>query len=1182
MPRLLLLSLFLLLGLPLLAQAPADFILRDFLGRTWRNELVTYPLSGAQAVVARGNKALVGLDGKAIPYQLLNLPDGKAGIAFLTDLDPFATRAYKFTNDDAGVMATDLKVEETADTISLSNGKTGIMLRKALAVGAGPIAGVKLASGKWVGDSRLAADPAVGAYTVAVTAKGPVYAEAVCTAAIGDGTWELRVRLQANEPVVLLDERSAVDAKSATFSVDMSKNLQPDSLLYRYGKQVPEAGLNKNGIYALQPGEVFVLEPWLHWAERTRQGSCFSLYRNDGTDLLTLAGREAGVWVDPKIPWEKQADVRVWVKQDDAGVHIDFPLKTGQRKWMLAALDKDASLVEAKDEKKIYDSPLPYRYLVKHGQFPLNMVKDYTLTWQTGPVSYPHMLVIAADVDRFKKSVADPKPYQDAIPRYIGDPNPLGQWNSEGPITAYFATRDPKLGRYLSEGALKAMQGSVDCFLKQDGGVPPLGSAPHHFQYLGVCMLLADVALATGQLTPAEQERLLAQVAFIGYTEERPDYWAPERGFGGTANMSTSVYGYQTAAACLIPSHPRASGWVKASMEQLKAQIEGWSDDKGGWLESPHYAMVSVDQILSAFVMTHNAGLNDYIFLPKVKLVMNWFSQISCPPDSRLGARHLVAAGHTYQNEATGEFGILASLYKQKDPAFSAQMQWMFREHRSWPEPGTGGGYPGFAGFRSLLRDPNLPAAPPPWTSEWFPQTGVVLRSGFPSPQETMLYMIAGNHRDHMDDDSGSFILYGKGRIVADDFGYYNPSITDHNMIESLSASGIMSVKEFSPSKTLDYVRGEKQAWTRQIAFVKDPDPMGPNYFVVCDGFPAPSKANWRLHVTANAVKVEPQWAKVEGKEDVDTDVYFLRPEPVTITTEQKTRRSNSGIYPDGRTGPMDITQTAIVATAWARDYTTIIYPRHKLQSPLKCTPIADGKGAKIEHDYGTDYVFLARAPFEYEDEDIRFKGQVGCIQIRKGKATLSLGAGGMIAYKSQMLKSPKPLPVVTESNNQIWDGDFESGVQRFFVADSQQYGVRATLFTGNPVKGDATHAGTYCAALEKYGDRGVTWTNQRLAIDPTKTYRISVTAMTAETMNADFYSYGNAADGRQLPNWQWDVYYTGPTATWKTVETTIGPKGSGAKVIWPPDIASIGFGVSLSGKGTIYVDDITLEPLDQ
>ena len=36
-----------------------------------------------------------------------------------------------------------------------------------------------------------------------------------------------------------------------------------------------------------------------------------------------------------------------------------------------------------------------------------------------------------------------------------------------------------------------------------------------------------------------------------------------------------------------------------------------------------------------------------------------------------------------------------------------------------------------------------------------------------------MLHMIVGSHYQHYDFDSGSIIVWGKGRIVADDFGYY-------------------------------------------------------------------------------------------------------------------------------------------------------------------------------------------------------------------------------------------------------------------------------------------------------------------------------------------------------------------------------------------------------------------------
>jgi hypothetical protein len=1179
--------------LALLTASAADFTLRDFLGRQWENEVVTYPLTDAQAKLVDGGKALVGPGETAVPYQAVLLPSKARGIAFQANVPVYGSSEYKFTFDPAAT-ATDLKIDETADLITITNGKTGIRLRKALANGVGPLAGVRLTSGTWAGDSALQSD-GVADYTATVTARGPVFAEVLCSATLANNArWTLRVRVEAKEPVVLVDETSDVDGK-ALFSVNLSKGFTPDTLLFRYGKQVPEGGLNKNETWKLAPGEVFVMQPWLAWAERVRQGSCFSLYRENGDDLLTMAACFASTWVDPTIPYEKQADVRTWVKQDDSGVHTDFVLKHGRRAWMLAALPKTPCLTQVQPpaadaapgvrgappvNPHLYESPLPYQYLIKHGQFPLDMVKNYTLNWTRTNESYPHMLLTKADVERFRKSVADPAPYQAAIPRYISDPNPLGQWNSEGPISAYFATGDAKLGKYLAKGAIKMMQSQVDCFLKQND-VPPLGSAPHHFQGIGVSMTLADVALSTDALTPEERERLLAQAAFIGYTVSRPDYWSPERGFGGLPNMTTSVYGYRAAAACLIPSHPLAQNWVKATMEELKSQLENWSDSNGGWLEAPHYAMVSYDQILSAFVMAHNAGLNDYIFLPKVKTVANWFSKISCPPDSRLGGyRHLVSAGNTYLQEATGEFGLLANIFRDKDPAFAAQMQWMFKEHRSWPEPGTGGGYPGFAGFRGLLRDPNLPAKPPAWGSEIFPRAGVALHANFPSPQATMLYMIAGDFRSHYDDDSGSVIIYGKGRAVVDDFGYYNPACSDHNMVDSGAISGLMFVKDSQFAKNLDYVQGTKGAWTRQIALVKDPDPMGPNYFVFCDSFPAPLPATWRLHFYADAVTPQGQLATATGKEDVDTDIFFLQPGDVKMTMEAKTRRANSGITADGRPSAIDMMQIALSATgtAWPRRFTAVVYPRHKLQAKPVYTTLADGRGVKIAHEYGTDYVFLAQAPFMYKDGDIAFTGMAGAIRIRNGKATLTMGSGGSISYKGQTVTSKKPLPEVKDSSNLFWDGDFECGEQRVFVADSQQYGVTATLVKGNPAK-DPEHTGNYCAALTR-GDspRGVTWTTRRLMVDPTKVFRISAKVYSSDAMTADFYGYGNGDKG-QLPNWQYNLtYYKGPTTGWQTLEATIGPKGSGAKYTWPDGITWVGFGCTMGGKGTLYVDDVSLE----
>ena len=237
--------------------------------------------------------------------------------------------------------------------------------------------------------------------------------------------------------------------------------------------------------------------------------------------------------------------------------------------------------------------------------------------------------------------------------------------------------------------------------------------------------------------------------------------------------------------------------------------------------------MVSFDYLLGSFLMARNAGFSDDLYHPKMKKVAEWFAKISTPPDSRAaGTRHFPSIGNTYIAEPTGEFGILAYLWRHTDARFASEMQWMNKQHGARTTPGIGGFFPTLAGYRTILRDETIPAVAPAYGSEWFSQTGVVLRNAFPSGRETGLYMIAGRNHDHYDKDSGSITLWGKGRIVADDFGYYGRAAgEDHSMLLSPSAPDIdlMMISEFGTSARLDYVRGQKKSWTRRLLSSRTP-----------------------------------------------------------------------------------------------------------------------------------------------------------------------------------------------------------------------------------------------------------------------------------------------------------------------------------------------------------------------
>ena len=170
-------------------------------------------------------------------------------------------------------------------------------------------------------------------------------------------------------------------------------------------------------------------------------------------------------------------------------------------------------------------------------------------------------------------------------------------------------------------------------------------------------------------------------------------------------------------------------------------------------------------------------------------------------------------------------------MWRTTDPAFSRQMQWVWKAHGTPLTPGIGGAYPGMQGYTLATLDEKLPAAPPRWSSELFPDAGAVFRAHFPGECETYLHYIQGPMHQHYDYDEGSFVLWGKGQPLCEDFGYYgrapaaDHSRVDDGFVEQLGNEG--RIREFAAG-TVDYLRGERAGWHRQILFVKDDDPLGP------------------------------------------------------------------------------------------------------------------------------------------------------------------------------------------------------------------------------------------------------------------------------------------------------------------------------------------------------------------
>jgi hypothetical protein len=1089
----------------------ADFTLTEHLGHTWNNERVTFPLTLTQAEQARKKLALIGPDGRAIAYQLVTSPSPEgARICFQADLPPLETRDYSFSNRLAAAKS-DLQIRELPDRLVFENEFIGLAIRKTLKDGQGPIAAIRLLSGGWTGDSTFVPTQgaAIASYGVDVLARGPVFCEAECRVTFADnGEWRLRFRVESGEPVILVEEFHDAPAGGIYSLVLGGKAFRPTHMLNRDSRV-------ETAVVRADPIGNYLLEPWLHW-NNPRHGNWIALFtptpagsgggKGPTDDMLVVGVIRPSLWVDPK--WSgraKQAEPNLKTAVRGGLMTLDMPVQGGRRAWLLGALDKTASstILTGKNRRV---APPPQQLIIKHGDFPLDKVKDFVLEWKGDEHNHPLLHIRKKDLPELRKRLK-PKPAE--LRRWVSE-QPINKYLLEGPIREFFASGDPRLGKRMAKKAEEYLQTCVDWYLKQDYLHCP-GTAPHMQSLIVSVLNLIDPVLSTEAFTPEARRRVMAKLAFLGYVIGSPDYWSPERGYSGFANMTSVVALYRTGLGCMLPSHPRAKAWAEEGLGQLHEQLYAWSDEDGGWLEAPHYAMVSLDHMIAGFSMAANAGYDDYAFDPRLRKVYEWFATISTPRDSRTGGfRHLPPIGNTYHGEPSGIWGVAASVWKDRDSDFAERMLWMFEQGGSFGNLGIGWNFPSMLGYRWMMSQTGITPKPADFGSRRFRKTGVVLRNSMQTNRETYLHLIAGSNHDHYDADSGSIILYGKGRILCDDWGYIGRHPDRwHSMLTSSDASGSanMEIDTFAPGATLDYVSGRKGAWQRQIAFSKDADPLGPNFFLIRDTHNSDLPATWRLWLTAiprpetaaellgskkknthaqPGIVQHDQGITLVGGEDVDLDIFLYESKKLALKTETATQRVSAG-YRDGRESPLKNTQTALIATLPGRGtVAALLCPRLKHEPPPTVTWHADGQIAKIVSRAGTDYVFLTqRERGSFDGKSLRPLGRIvmeNDLVIRKPEETdfpsVTMNQGRVTVESADVKYPPKviglhpgpkhPATVVWRSpatgsvvvNLLLQDGNSGGG-------DGIHYDLRSgseTLFSGQLANGGKEVAHTTSA----------------------------------------------------------------------------------------------------------------------
>jgi len=1063
-------------------QPIQTFVLTEQLDVDWQRELLTFVLDDAAANIDPADLSLRVGSGSAIPFQFFER-DGQKCIAFQSDLAPGQKRTFMLFQERRE-QASKVLLEQTEKTIRMRNGLIGIEVptsegdwRK------GPITRVQLRSGKWAGAGRLDLKQPVASYDCRVTVTGPVFGEVVCKYTFSEGkAWAIRLRVIADEPVVLIDETFNLEDQSA-WHLMLSPGLEPNAAAYRNCYQPGGKRVGANLVDRLQlnqTGSSFRLCHWLFWGAGqsiVSQVGFFQLpdkvkyvydadaYKSipvragmtlqrdstglgdkvdelfddslDDVDVLFAAAGFAADWAAPGEDGVRK--VLPITYSDPDGLVIRCQLSGPARKWLLGASTiKDTIVPDA-------DLADQQRYQLKYLYNPLDIVKDLTLQWKmSGDASqYPRVFIHREDIEKTRKRYPRPGglggPRKQAYWDFIFKPNPRN---------------DQKIVEELMQRIDNEVRQFVQAGFPRDGGtrVPsPIIGTVHTAIRIEHILFLADTVLGRDVLSSEQRQRMFGKLAFLGYQLASPHYYDINRNHRANPNMTSLRHSTVGLMACLLDTHPKVEAWHELAWSELNRELDAWMDEEGGWIECPHYQTL-INSVILFMRAAQSQGLSQHMHDPRMLKTIRYLAQISTPRNPEFGnLRHFPAVGDTPRYEVSVLFSLMAKIWREKDPAIADELQWTWIQMGRPHWVGIGGDTT-LNYFCEFVTDDAEPTEPPNWGARMFPLAGVVMRSGFTTDRETYMYLIQGPTRQHYSNDRGSFVLYAKGWPLSLDWGYkgIKPGWW-HNRV---NVPQLGYTTAFNTQDSADYLVSQTGLWRRAVLFAKDSDPLGPNYFVLYDSVKGSQKHNWwQWFYTDRLPAVKGNAIHIVGRGDVDLEVWMSQKR-----LRQLPRTKDTGLLPDkpdttddeldfeldepvrfppnidaklhayaNVTGRLNnkgtlenlmnpATQAGIRQRGLTLPITEsdpllwIMVPRLQSQKSAKFTPLMRGTGVRIETSFGRDFVFLSDKAIEFEQGDVAFKGQVGLIQTRPDKVTLTLPAGGSIRYKQHHLESGKAI----------------------------------------------------------------------------------------------------------------------------------------------------------------------------
>ncbi len=1070
-----------------LMAAEQKIVLKEHLGQTWEQELLTYPFSAPQGACAPGSLRMTGPDGP-LPVQFSDLelwPDNQtvkqAQVSFITDLAPQTTKTftltYAATPPARPPLAGDLSVKEGVGSVDIA---TNLFSATLLLGGKtydppavpaqvpGPLVSLALGDGTQFSGSRLFGNTTITSYQALLTSVGGVFARVEYLYTYADGnTLRMIAQVNAGDCGIMWDTDVKDDRVADGVDFLLSQGLPP--LVFPVNmewftkrkvfldSEAKVGDLVELPLDAYNERIVTKLTPWNDWWDDYTQ-ILIPLNITGKNTQLQISSRDPGAWVEPAAPgtmrdWGGWQHKLIPIERADNGeVYLRVNNAQGIRRWT----SRQVMVPTGEGAFSWWERGM--------GREPLNVVKDYVLDWPEQPDSHPRLFVSREQVQEyFRTAPHDEKQIQYILatkPEIRPEPSYKDAWALEA---------------WLRSGGKDEIATEVQLAERLPQHLNLLGQFDT-MRSTGIVAALYDALIDSDLVTPEERPLYRAQMAYLAYKINDPSTWSIERGYkSGNPNMSVSHMLARGILACLLPDHPMAKAWVEPAI----ARMNQWMTEvgpEGEWYESGHYAQVTYSTMIWFALAAQRAGFYDYGKDPAFLRFGMYIAKHQTPLDPQRGDRRASPPlGRAQAGEMWAHLGLLAALTRETRPEYSRIMQWC------WAQSGYDMKVMDtrLSGFEVVVLDPDQPAEKPAWGSDWFPEMGSILRNGVGTLEENYVLLLTNSKIAfaRVSEPGGLMKWFAKGRPIA---GLFCPGYSER---QELLTSRVLRARTWKPGDNwflpfgnatvtgedlsallprADYVNTtyaigsvydanwwttdvpadltewppvaqegqDPFDWRRQVLYLKDDDPGGPNYLVFRDTVSGGQPTMWQMWTLSEKLGTPEQAADVTafladkpgetavppspltgdrftavGQLDLDLEYYLAAPTGTPRwTLRWGTYYGDYGVVGDEY---QDLLQVQMPGDGV---YFVAMYPRLRTEPVPTFATLGGGKVIKVSADWGTDYAFLSAAEATADADAARFRGTSACIQDRATGLVLALNAAGEVAYEDCAVQADAPV----------------------------------------------------------------------------------------------------------------------------------------------------------------------------